>query len=278
MSTPDLLSPHGRSVGGTLPNLNRSARRARNLDRMWGILLPIAVFLVGGFIWQLQTADSRSLIVPTFTETLAGVYELFFVDGEIWSALATSNQAFVLGYAISVLAGVPIGLALARSRLLDDAANPYVSMWLALPTAPLIPLVLMALGLGLSSRVAVVVIFALVYIIINTRAGVRSVDDQLVEMARAFGGTERQIWRRILLPGASPAILAGLRLGMARAIDGMIVAELLLVAVGIGNLFLRYRSSYQGGLMFAAVIAVAIEASILITLMRGLERKLTPWV
>lgn len=254
-----------------------AARRLR-VERLWGLVLPLAVLLIVGTAWQLLAARSRSLIIPTFLETVTGFYELLFVRGEIWGALWLSNQSFLIGFAISAVFGLATGLALARSPKLDAYVDPYVNMWLAVPTAPLIPLIIMALGIGLWSRVAVVVIFALVYVTVNTRAGVRAVDRSLIEMARSFGASEAEVWRRVLLPGAAPAILAGLRLGMARAIDGMIVAELLLVAVGIGNLLLRHRSLFEGGLMFATVGVVVAEASILITLMRTLERRLTPWV
>lgn len=251
--------------------------KAFNRDRMWGIVLPLSVFAVGGLVWQLLTVDSESLILPTFFESLTGLYELV-VGGEIWTALLLSNHAMIVGYIISVILGVAAGLALARLPVVNEYAEPYVNMWLAVPTAPLIPLVLMALGIGLWSRVTVVVIFSVVYILVNTRAGVRGVDKSLIEMAQSFGANERDVWRRVLLPGAMPAVLAGLRLGMARAIDGMVVAELLLVAVGIGHLLLKYRSLFEGGLMFATVIILVLEASILITLLRTLERRLTPWV
>jgi len=258
--------------------LARRPLRALNADLLWGVLLPLGVFAVVGVIWQFLASRSDSLILPTFLETLTGFYEITFVDGEIWGALLLSNQAFLIGYVLAVAIGVPLGLALARTPALDHVADPYLSMWIAMPTAPLIPIIIMAIGIGLWSRVAVVVVFALIYIVINTRAGVRSVDRSLVEMAKSFGASEQEIWRRILLPGSAPALLAGLRLGMARAIDGMIVAELLLVAVGIGNLLLRYRAQFQGGLMFATVLVVALEASILISMMRAVERRLTRWL
>jgi ABC-type nitrate/sulfonate/bicarbonate transport system permease component len=135
----------------------------------------------------------------------------------------------------------------------------------------------MALGLGLASRVLIVVFFTFIYITINTRAGVRNVDSSLIEMAKSFGASEVQIWRRILIPGAVPAILTGLRIGLGRAINGMVVAELLLVASGIGNLLLEFRAALDGGLLFATVFAVSLQAIVLLALMRTVEQQLAPW-
>jgi ABC-type nitrate/sulfonate/bicarbonate transport system permease component len=96
-------------------------------------------------------------------------------------------------------------------------------------------------------------------------------------MAKSFGASEVQIWRRILIPGAVPAILTGLRIGLGRAVNGMVVAELLLVASGIGNLLLEFRAALDGGLLFATVFAVSLQAIVLLALMRTVERQLTPW-
>lgn len=254
-----------------------AARRRPQAERVWSWLLPLGVFVAGAATWQHLTAGAESLLIPTFTESAAAFYSLLFVKGQIWEPLYQSNKALVLGYAISVGLGVPIGLLMARARWFEDIAEPYTHLLLAMPTAPLIPLVMMALGLGLASRVFIVVMFAIIYITINTRAGVRNVDPSLVEMAKSFGANEVQIWRKILIPGAVPAILAGLRIGLGRAVNGMVVAELLLVATGIGNLLLEFRAAFEGGMLFATIFAVSLEAIGLLTLMRTLEHRLVPW-
>lgn len=254
-----------------------AAGRRRRVEKVWAWLLPLAVFLLGAATWQYFTVGTDSLIIPTFTDTVSGFYNLLFVKGQIWEPLYQSNKALVLGYGISVGLGVPIGLLMARVRWFEDITEPYTHLFLAMPMAPLIPLVMMALGLGIASRVFVVVMFAIIYITINTRAGVRNVDHSLIEMAKSFGANEVQIWRRILLPGAVPAILAGLRIGLGRAVNGMVVAELLLVATGIGNLLLEFRAAFEGGMLFATIFAVFLEAIGLLALMRTLEHRLVPW-
>jgi NitT/TauT family transport system permease protein len=252
-------------------------RLGERKEKLWALGLPIGVFIVFGTVWQLATIHSESLLIPTFTETMAGLYRLVFVRGDLWMALYQSNQALVLGYLISVAIGLPFGLAMARANWLENIAEPYTHMLLAMPTAPLIPLIMMALGLGLASRVMIVVLFTFIYITINTRAGVRNVDSSLIEMAKSFGASEVQIWRKILIPGAVPAILTGLRIGLGRSINGMVAAELLLVASGVGNLLLEFRAAFDGGLLFATVFVVSLQAIVLLALMRTLEQQLAPW-
>jgi ABC-type nitrate/sulfonate/bicarbonate transport system permease component len=96
-------------------------------------------------------------------------------------------------------------------------------------------------------------------------------------MARSFGADERTIWRRILLPGALPAIVTGVRLALGRAITGMVIVELLMVSVGIGNLILRFRGFFQAESLYAVVVLVVIEALLLVSLVRWLERRIAPW-
>ncbi len=254
-----------------------AARQKRRVETIWSWVLPVGVFGVFGALWQLSTVNSESLIIPTFTETMVGFYDLLFVSGELWEPLYQSNKALVIGYLISVGIGVPFGLAMARFKLFENIADPYTHMFLAMPTAPLIPLIMMAVGLGLASRVLIVIMFSYLYITINTRAGVRNVEPTLIDMARSFGASEVQIWRKILIPGAVPAILAGLRIGLGRAVNGMVVAELLLVATGIGNLLVEFRADFEGGLLFATVLAIALQAIVLLAFMRMLEQRLAPW-
>ncbi|HEX2929094.1 MAG TPA: ABC transporter permease subunit, partial [Candidatus Binatia bacterium] len=160
---------------------------------------------------------------------------------------------------------------------MDRVLNPYFGVLLVMPVAPLIPIVIIALGLALAARVFIVVLFALVFITINTRAGVRAVEPALIEMAKSFGARESQIWRRIIIPGAIPAIFAGLRIGLGRAITGMVMVELLLVASGLGRLLLEFSGRMQSDLVFATVLAVIIEALTLLSAMQVIERKIAPW-
>jgi NitT/TauT family transport system permease protein len=239
--------------------------------------LRILVFAAVVGTWELFLSTAQNFLLPRFSEMASALWRLLFSEARFWEALYISNQALILGYAVSLLVGLPLGLFAGRLRWTDRFFNPYVGVLLALPVAPLIPIVIIALGLGLAARVFIVVLFAFVFITVNTRAGVRGVDPSLIEMAKSFGAREGQIWRRIVIPGALPAIFAGMRIGLGRAITGMVMVELLLVASGLGRLLLEFSGRMQSDMVFATVLAVVIEALLLLTAMQRVEKRLARW-
>ncbi|GAB2873143.1 ABC transporter permease [Streptomyces mayteni] len=236
-------------------------------------LLTFVVFAVA---WELYGRYQGGILLPPFSETAAATIELLG-DGELWRALYLSNQALVLGFAASVLLGVPAGLLLGRFRLVERYTDIYLSILLVTPMAGIIPLLVMSVGFGLASRVILVTLFSVVMVIVNARAGIRGIDPSLIEMSRVHGATEAQIWRRILLPGALPAIMTGIRLGLGRAITGMVIVELLMVSVGFGGLMLEYRSLFEAPKLYATIVVILVEALVLIAIARWIERRATPW-
>jgi len=255
----------------------RDKRLERRRERMNVWLARIVTFVIFALAWQWAASRADDPVLATFTETISGFIELAFVSGELWEPFWVSNQAMIIGYLAAVLTAIPLGLASGRSRTLDRMADPYVAIFLAVPIAPLIPVVIVALGIGLAARALIVFFFAFVFMSVNTRAGVKQVDHSLPEMAVSFGASETDVWRMVIVPGALPAIFAGLRIGLGRAIAGMVIVELLLVASGIGRLLLATAGRLQGDLLFGLVLAIVLESLLLLSLMRVLERRMTPW-
>lgn len=235
-------------------------------------LLALAIF---GLLWELYATYANSMLIPLFSGTVEGMFELVR-NPEIWSAFVTSNEAFVIGFAVS-LVGIPIGFAMARFSIVDRASAPYMSILLVTPTAALIPILIIAFGLGLVSRVIIVVLFTIPYLIVNSAAGVRKVDPSLLDMARSFGASERRIWWRILLPGALPGVMTGVRIGIGRAIEGMVIVELLMISVGIGYQIQQFTAMFEPELLYAIVALVVIEALVVVNAVRWLERRLGRW-
>jgi NitT/TauT family transport system permease protein len=217
-----------------------------------------------------------SMFVPSFLDT-ADAFCRLVGTRPFWHAIWISHQAFVLGFGCALLAGTLIGLAMGRWRAVEDLCDPYVSLLLATPVSALIPVIILAVGLGLPARALVVFLFAIAVIVVNTRAGLKTIEPAWIEMARVFGATELQVWRTILIPGALPAMMAGCYLGLGRALTGMIAVELLLVAVGIGRIILNYQAMFAADLMYATVVFVAGEAVLLLAAVRWLEHRITPW-
>jgi NitT/TauT family transport system permease protein len=247
-------------------------RRILDSDRSW----PVVTFVVFAVAWQWYASAEGGLLMPTFTETVGALGELLR-DPEFWEAFYVSNQALVLGFLISVGLGVPVGVLLGRFQILQRLTDVYLNILLATPMAAIIPLLIMSVGFGLASRVILVTIFAIVMVIVNVRTGVRQVDPSLIQMARSFGAGERQVWTRVLIPGSLPSIMTGIRLGLGRAITGMVIVELLMASVALGGLILNARATFDGPTLYATIVAILAEALILIRLAQWVERRVAPW-
>lgn len=237
----------------------------------------IVAFIVFAGLWEWGARAANSILIPTFLETVKSLFETMFVTGDVWPALWVSNIPMIVGYVISVVISVPLGLAMARWNVIDRMLSPITAVMLALPIAPLVPVVLVALGMGMTPKVVIIILFSWVFITTNVRAGTRQVDRHLVEMARSFGASEREVWFRILIPGAIPAVFAGLRIGLGRAFAGMVIVELIMLPVGIGAQLMDYRGDFQAGLLYATTIVVVMEAVLLALAMQALERHLIRW-
>jgi NitT/TauT family transport system permease protein len=248
----------------------RLPERTLKLTIRLGSLIAFAL----GWEWAARRIDS--LLLPGFFETAKALLELV-ASRVLWNALWVSNQAMVLGFLLGVVLGVPLGLLMGRWRPAERAVDPYLSILLATPMSALIPIIIMATGLGIASRVLIVFSFAFVVIAVNTRAGLRMLDPGWMEMAHSFGATEAQMWRRVLLPGALPAILTGLRLGLARAISGMLMVELVLLALGVGRLILDFQATFEAAQLYATVLVIIAEAVLLMQGCKWLERRAAPW-
>jgi ABC-type nitrate/sulfonate/bicarbonate transport system permease component len=240
---------------------------------MWR-LISLAAFAL---FWEWLARRLSSLLMPTFTETMRALGTLLTTP-ELWDALWVSNQAMVLGFALAVTTGIPLGFLIGRRALAEKVLDPYLNILLVTPMSALIPIIIMATGLGILSRVLIVASFAFVVIVVNARAGLRTMDASWIEMARTFGASEFQLWRKILLHGALPAVLTGLRLGLIRAVSGMITVELLLIALGIGRLMLDFQGRFDSANLYATILVIVLEAVFLAQTFKWFEHRATPWI
>ncbi len=239
-------------------------------------LLRLASLAGFAAIWETAGRWRENLLLPTFTATVDALVTLIG-DRAFWEAVALSNLALVIGFTAAAILGVTMGLAIGSSVRVEAYADPWLDVLLILPLAALAPIFIMVFGVGLQSRAVVVCAFALPLVLVNTAAGLSEQRPTLVDMARAFGASRVQIWSRILLPCALPAILAGLRTGLGRALTGMVVAELLIVAAGIGRLILEFQSNFDAASVYAVVTVVMAEAVCLTRGAARVERRLAFW-
>lgn len=240
-----------------------------------GMLRLISLMTLGA-IWEIAGRSGNAHLLPPLSKVIAAWIALL-VSGELFRALATSFQALALGFVLSVLLGVPLGLLMGRYRRLDSFLELYMTALLAVPMISFIPFLVIAFGLGLQSRVWIVFLFAFVIIAINTAAGVRHVDPTLTEMARSFGARESELFVKVILPAALPMIMAGIRLGMGRAVLGMVTGEMILAAVGFGAMLMTFSASFNSSALFATLLTIVLLAVALLALIQYLDRRLTPW-
>lgn len=242
--------------------------------RPW--ILRLVLFAALALGWELFSRQVNGLLVPSFLDIVEGL-RTQIVEPRVWEAFLISNQSLALGFFAAVVTGVPVGFLMGRFRVLERILNPYNRILLVAPLAGFIPVLTLTVGLGITSRVIVVWSFAVVMVVVNCQAGVRQVPGELIAMARVFGSSELDIWKRVLLPGALPAVLVGFRIALGRAVTGMVIVELLMVSVGIGGLILRAQSFFRAGDLYAIVVLVVLEALVLISVLDWVSSKLLRW-
>jgi ABC-type nitrate/sulfonate/bicarbonate transport system permease component len=252
--------------------LEAAWRSARRRDLAWQLVLPVVVIVPVALLWQWAALRPGNLLLPTFTNFVTTAGHLL-TSQRFWSALVTSEGALLIAYAAALGLGVPLGLAMGRARWLEGAVDPYLNIAVVTPMAIVMPLLLMIFGFSLVSRAIVIFVFAFPFVVVPCRAGVLTVSERLQEMARSFGAGELAMWREILLPGAMPSIMSGLRQGFAHALTGMIVAELSLLAVGFGRLLLEFKDSFDYASVFATVFLIICQSVIAMAALTFLERR-----
>lgn len=209
-----------------------------------GIRVPfMASLLIWAVLWEAVGHTGAGLILPPLSRIFVRLVEIVptpsFLD-----ALVITGRAFLAGTAIAVAVGVPLGILMGRSAIADRLLLPWVNMFLSAPLSALVPVIMVLFGFGETTIVLVVVLFAIWIITLNARTGVLGISPSLVEMARSFGASATQAFAKIHLWAALPEILAGIRLGLIRAVKGVVIGQLLVSVVGFGTLFEIYSSHF----------------------------------
>ena len=184
---------------------------------------------------------------------------------------------FILGYLVGVVVGFGVGVAMALSRRTKEVLSPWVTIWYNAPVILLAPLFITALGLGLVSKMAIVFIAAVFPVLFNTYTGMTTVDGRLIEAMRAFGGTRRQIFFKVTLPGALPLVMTGLRLSVGRALVGAIVSEFFGSRAGLGYLITAASEAFRTAEAFVGVVLLAVGGYATFEVLKYAERKIAPW-
>ena len=200
-----------------------------------------------------------------------------FVSGEIWNDLRVSGIEFGWGYFLSIIVGVPFGIAIGWYKRFAYICDPFVNAMNATPRVALLPLVIIWLGIGILSKVGIIFLGAVFPLLINTRDGVKTTPHNLLTAARSFGASEWQIFRSVVLPSTVPFILTGLRLAVGRALIGVMVGELYAATAGIGFMITVAGATFQTDKVFVGVLVFALTGMIGMEVLTRIEGRFDKW-
>jgi ABC-type nitrate/sulfonate/bicarbonate transport system permease component len=247
-----------------------------NRERLILGTLAVGLFL---FAWEL-VGNVLQIINPMFMSApsligKAGVQ--LFGSGEIWNDLRVSGIEFGWGYILSIIVGVPFGIAIGWYKKFAYICDPFVNAMNATPRVALLPLIIIWLGIGILSKVGIIFLGAVFPLIINTRDGVKTTPVSLLNAARSFGATEWRIFRSVVVPSTVPFILTGLRLAIGRALIGVMVGELYAATAGIGFMITVAGATFQTDKVFVGVLIFALSGMIATDMIDRIETRFDKW-
>lgn len=240
---------------------------------MWIRLASIVIVIVG---WELVGRQVNPLFMSYPTAILRAAAQLVST-GELQRAFIESMTTLLIGFVTASFLGIALGLAIGRYRDVEAATDWIINALYATPLVAVVPLVVLWLGLGFEAKLFIVVKITIFPVLINTTAGVRNVPAQLIELGNAFAATERQIFTKIILPSAVPYMMTGLRLGIGRALIGMVVAEFFTAITGLGAMIVKYGNQYNTAAMFVPIFILMLMGILLTFGVRRLEDRIAPW-
>ncbi|MGH7823750.1 MAG: ABC transporter permease [Candidatus Binatia bacterium] len=236
--------------------------------------IPLFFSLVIWFIvWELVGLAKLSMIIPPVSSVVAAGITILPTD-KFNTAALISLRCFGMGMALALLIGIPLGVGMARVASLGKILGMWVNIFISAPISALVPILMAVIGIGETTVVVTVFLFAVFVIVLDTQVGVKQADSSLVEMARCFGARRYQIYTKILLFSALPEILAGVRLGAIRGVKGVVIGQLLIAILGVGELFELYLQHFLMEEFWALVIIVFMFAFAVSETIAFVERRI----
>jgi len=240
----------------------------------------VGIASVGLFLALWEVAPRFGWIDPFYTSAPLKVFSVgleVFQSGELSENIYISLVEFCWGFALALVAGIPLGLVLGTNATVRALLDPLVTALYCMPRLALLPVIIMWLGIGMESRVVVVLIGAVLPIIVNTMAGIREVDPNWTRAAVSFGANRLDVFIKVLLPGSIPAVLTGVRLGLGRGILGVVIAEMYVSVAGLGHLISAYGEAMRVDHLVFYSVLVSLFGFIAVTAVGKVEDRLQSW-
>ena len=243
-------------------------------SRSWIVRTLSVIFVLGSWEVLGRQVDPLFMSYPTAIAVAASV---MIASGELLSGLLASLHTLIYAFTIATVIGITVGMLIGRYKIVDVSTDWLVSALYTTPQIAIIPLVILWFGLGSTAKIFIVTVSAVFPILINTTAGVRNVPTQLIDVGMAFAANERQIFAKVIVPSALPYVMTGLRLGLGRAIIGMVVAEFFTAITGLGAIIVKYGNQYDTASMFVPIFVLMFLGVMLSALLRRAEEWIAPW-
>jgi NitT/TauT family transport system permease protein len=269
--TDDTLPATGRTAAQAAPRQNFVERYRKPLLGLLAVVLALAAWQAVFLVVPLNT-----LFMSEPSLIFAGLWDLM-ITGDLSHDLAVSAEPFFYGFIAAVVVGVTLGILMGWRQRVGYALDPIMTMFYASPLVALAPLVVVFFGVGVSGKAIIVFLLAVFPFIFNAAAGVRSVDRLLINVVRSLGGTEKDLYLKVLIPSVLPYIVAGARIAIGRALVGVLVGEFFAASEGIGYAIARFGDLFALDKMFACIFVVMIIAVLFTEGIRWAERAAFPW-
>jgi NitT/TauT family transport system permease protein len=220
---------------------------------------PVFSLLIWILLWEIAGQLELAFILPPFS---AVVEELFVLAqrADFQEAAMQTFKAFVIGMTIAITMGVLIGFAMGTSKVANSVLGMWVNIFASAPLSSLVPVLMLLFGLGQTTMIVVVVLFSTWIIALDTYAGVQHISPSLKEMGQSFLANRWQLYTKVLFWAALPEILAGIRMGLIRAVKGIVIGQLLVSIVALGRLFRTFSDNFQFEEFWALTILLFIFA------------------
>jgi ABC-type nitrate/sulfonate/bicarbonate transport system permease component len=259
-----------RPVATAGEGLNPVLAVARTITiRFW---LPILLVL----LWWVFSASSTNLFIPPLSSIVQSTVD-DFRSGELLAAMGTSLVNLLVGFLAAAVVGVAFGLVIGEVRWLREVLDPFIHFLRSVPQTALVPLIIGAIGIGREPKIYAVAFACVWPILLNTIDGVRGVDPSVRRVAKVFGVPRALYYRRVVLPGSMPQIVAGLRVALPIGIVVMVVSEFFAANIGLGFYILEASSTFKIPATWGGALLVGVIGYILVLLFGLFERRVLSW-
>lgn len=232
----------------------------------------LTAVVIGAVLWEGVGRLNLTEFLPPLSTVISSLVPMM-ATGELQQNLSLSLTALVEGFGAAIVVGILIGAAMGVSWRVKAILDPYVNAFLAAPSAAFVPLMVVFFGLGRGPVAATIFIFSCFAIIVNTETGVRQVSRSILDMAHSFCAGRWLVFKRILVPGALPIIMSGLRQGAGRSIKGLVVGEALISLSGMGGALQTYGGSFQVAPVYALILVLVVVSLLMTSGLRYLEKR-----